>query len=360
MSTISKNVNTGNYELNITPTTTDQTTTLKVGGTYCDTDIDVKVSAIPGSYIVPSGNIELTTNASTDVTSKATATVRNASSFSLAITDQPTTNITVGSISSGYYPLTASLTGTFSASTAGWFSSGSATDNSVIVGRIPASTHSTSDERITPYAWSIDTSADSIDRYYNFTEGYTKPGYIKIRARTNGSFNNAATSGVTYTENTAAGTVIPANGYLYLNAGYFPNTKISLAHLIPDPSTGEANPGTNDIRSGKVAYDGDGNKIVGTMADVIYGSATTTDPTGTNQTTVTPSNSTQYVSITAGYTGGGKITINAINAVLTINGSSPDANGNALISKTGATTSETMPSALIQGGSFLKLVRVRS
>ena len=98
--------------------------------------------------------------------------------------------------------------------------------------------------------------------------GYIGLSSVEVSAVSNGNFNNVATSGVTYTENTDAGTVIPANGYLYLNEGYFPNTKISLAHIIPDPSTGESNPGTNDIKSGKVAYDGDGNKIIGTMSTV--------------------------------------------------------------------------------------------
>ena len=43
-----------------------------------------------------------------------------------------------------------------------------------------------------------------------------------------GSFNNQATTGVTYTENTTDATVIPSGGYLYLNQGWFDNTKISL------------------------------------------------------------------------------------------------------------------------------------
>lgn len=83
-----------------------------------------------------------------------------------------------------------------------------------------------------------------------------------------GSLNNAATSGVTYTENTAASTVIPAEGALYINAGWIGNTKITLGHLIPDPETGKANSGAAEMRSGYVAWDGDGKKIVGTMANV--------------------------------------------------------------------------------------------
>ena len=203
MSNISKSLTTGNFELNITPTTSAQTTTLKVGGTYCDTDIDVKVSA-----------------------------VQNASTFSLAITDKASTDITVGTKSGSYYPLSTSLTGTFSAGTAGWFSSGSATDSSVIVGRIAATAYTTSSS---------------------------------------------------------------------------------------------SNSGTNQISNG-----------------------------------ITPSSSIQYVNISAGYTPKSYIKINAVDAVLTVNGSSPDSNGNAQITSVGATTSDTMPNSLVQYGNFLKLIKVRA
>ncbi len=82
-----------------------------------------------------------------------------------------------------------------------------------------------------------------------------------------GSFNNQATSGVTYTENTATATVIPSGGYLYLNKGWFDNTKISLGHLIPDDAD-YTNAGVAQILSGYEAYDTNGQKLIGTMATV--------------------------------------------------------------------------------------------
>ena len=91
---------------------------------------------------------------------------------------------------------------------------------------------------------------------------------VTVEAMSNGSLNNAATAGVTYTENTAASTVIPSEGALYINAGYIPNTKITLGHMIPDPETGKNNAGAAAMRSNYVAYDKDGKKIVGTIADV--------------------------------------------------------------------------------------------
>ena len=82
-----------------------------------------------------------------------------------------------------------------------------------------------------------------------------------------GSFNNQPTSGETYNENKSAATVIPAEGYLYLNKGWFNNTKISLGHLIPD-DVEYTNAGVSHILSGYEAYDTDGKKLVGTMATV--------------------------------------------------------------------------------------------
>ena len=82
-----------------------------------------------------------------------------------------------------------------------------------------------------------------------------------------GSFNNQATDGVTYTENTADATIIPAEGFLYLNQGWFENTKISLGHLIPD-DVEYTNAGVSQIVSGYEAYDTNGQKLIGTMATV--------------------------------------------------------------------------------------------
>lgn len=82
-----------------------------------------------------------------------------------------------------------------------------------------------------------------------------------------GSFNNQATTGVTYTENTADATIIPAEGFLYLNQGWFDNTKISLGHLIPD-DVEYTNAGVLQILSGYEAYDTNGQKLIGRMATV--------------------------------------------------------------------------------------------
>ena len=89
------------------------------------------------------------------------------------------------------------------------------------------------------------------------------------------STGTSAKSG--WTTNTSA--VVPANGYLYISAGYYPNTQISLATLIPDDSS-LTNAGNGHILSGYEAYDTNGNKLKGTIATITPGSCYTTTNTG--------------------------------------------------------------------------------
>lgn len=93
-----------------------------------------------------SGNILVlnTANKFLDKNIKITPTMATASNYSLSISNiSGSDTVTVGDIDNeGYYPIIAnnlSVTGTLSASTAGWFSSGEGTDNdtdSVTVGKI--------------------------------------------------------------------------------------------------------------------------------------------------------------------------------------------------------------------------------
>ena len=114
--------------------------------------------------------------------------------------------------------------------------------------------------------------------------------YIRV-----GKLNNVPTSGVTYNEinastatigNTSAdvssngvltkskfisgagSVVIPAEGALYINAGYYDNLKLTLSTIIPD-DTSYTNAGTAQILKGYEAYTPDGKKLIGTMANGI-------------------------------------------------------------------------------------------
>lgn len=75
-----------------------------------------------------------------------------------------------------------------------------------------------------------------------------------------GSLAQTATSGQTYTEvNTPS--ILTSDGYLYINKGYFANTKISLGTLIPDSATDDVVSGA--MLEGYEAFDTDGHRIVG-------------------------------------------------------------------------------------------------
>lgn len=85
--------------------------------------------------------------------------------------------------------------------------------------------------------------------------------YVPIPTAT---FANAATSGTTYTDISSSAPALISGDYLYINAGYTPASKISLAKLVPDAT--DTNAAANYILENYTAYDNDGTLIVGTMA----------------------------------------------------------------------------------------------
>lgn len=80
----------------------------------------------------------------------------------------------------------------------------------------------------------------------------------------NASFSNTATSGTTYTDYSSSAPVLKSDDYLYINAGYTPARKISLAKLVPDNASG-----ASAIQSGMLqtvsAYDNDGKLVTGNI-----------------------------------------------------------------------------------------------
>ena len=84
--------------------------------------------------------------------------------------------------------------------------------------------------------------------------------YIPI---TQATYANTASSGVTYTDISSSAPALISGSYLFINAGYAPNQKISLAKLVPD-ATG-ANASSDKILSGFTAYDNNGALITGNI-----------------------------------------------------------------------------------------------
>ncbi len=98
----------------------------------------------------------------------------------LNITDKGTTDIGIGTVSSGYYPLTASLTGTLSVSTAGWITTAglSATDSSVTVGRIAQSTLKLGSTTISS---GYEVTPGASEQVINIGMGYNTARTVKIK-----------------------------------------------------------------------------------------------------------------------------------------------------------------------------------
>lgn len=84
--------------------------------------------------------------------------------------------------------------------------------------------------------------------------------YIPVTSTT---FANTATSGTTYTDISSTAPILISGDYLYINAGYTPDVKISLARLVPDSASSDIPAGY--ILEGYTALNRDGDIIVGTM-----------------------------------------------------------------------------------------------
>ena len=216
-----------------------------------------KVTAA-GYGTTTSGQYTAATGTETTVSASAAALwvpVKSASGYSASIGSVTSSSMTIGSLSSNSYPVTANLSipATLSASTNGWFSSGTATGtkNSVSIGSIPKATFTVSGDAVTVA-----------------TSGYITQGSA-VTTISAATFANTATSGTTYNDisSTSAAPILISGSGLYINAGYVGDTYISLAKLIPDSLVGsniEFAP-ANYILTGYAAWDADGVQITGTM-----------------------------------------------------------------------------------------------
>ena len=117
-----------------------------------------------------------------------------------------------------------------------------------------------------------DATFDITDNVVKSTGAGWVDANVNIATLSAGSLANTATSGQTYAEVTSPA-IDTSNGFLYINKGYFANTKISLATLIPDSAT------TDVVSSAMLpnyeAFDTLGRRIVGGMT-IYDGSYTST------------------------------------------------------------------------------------
>lgn len=169
------------------------------------------------------------------------ATITGTGTFKPSITTNGATNITaIGSVTttqpvSGYYIAVASAANTGSISAAA----------SVISNGYGTTT--TGEYTTTSDSLTVGAQASSVT-------------YIPLVLTT---FANTAASGVSYTDISSTAPALISGSYLFINEGYTPNVKISLAKLVPDASG--ANASANYILNGYTAYNNDGELITGNI-----------------------------------------------------------------------------------------------
>lgn len=211
-------------------------------------------------------------------------------------------------IGAGYYPSQRTIT-IGAASTGGTAelsasATGSATIDSVTIGNLNSSTNTypvTGSANITGTATANTTKS-----------GFASANATKATGSTTGTASLSASiaaaaigvkstdPGTGYAENTTA--VVPAGGYLTIEAGYVPKTKISLSTLVPDDANIVAGDNAN-LRTGQTAYTKDGALVTGTMNDTsrTAGSTTITSDYLTTTNTGYPVKASGSVSTGTGY-----------------------------------------------------------
>lgn len=152
---------------------------------------------------------------------------------------------TTTTLNNGVITLKRSLTPTV---TAGWIASGTAATVTMFA-TVPAESVTVAQSKLT-VASGYGTISSASDKLFN---------QVKVPM---GTISTGSTNNSTWTENTSA--VVPAEGYLYINEGWYPNTQISLATLIPDDIT-YVNATSGKILQNHEAYDIDGKKLIGTI-----------------------------------------------------------------------------------------------
>ena len=252
--------------------------TLDTANTYVSKDITLSLSVQTGALTVSGGGL---TAGAGSASLSANAGYKNGNSY-----DTNDKIILTSTEASGYYKLVATGSGTVNraaitkqVTTAGWLAADATTVSVVDSTSLASNTQNTN-----YYIKKSTTTGNTTITPNNSTQTVTlSDGYypservITINAISETSavatFSNTATSGVTYTDYSNSAPVIPSGGYLYINAGYTPSRKISLAKLVPDNVTIGTTTQSPYIHPSHTAYNQDGEVVTGTM--VLYSNTRT-------------------------------------------------------------------------------------
>lgn len=284
------------WEINNTATGAgDITNTLATSGKYVDRNIKVTTN-------VPAGTVGTTGTTTLTMTPGAGSVSATSTDVALTTTGgDGKYNITV----KGSGSVSASATGKGSITKAGWIGTGDVNGGSA--SKSASSNEATSTyfiDKAEPVLTNLSSGAtgnwnitgiktqDSSTKYaigcnivagaglnLKINEGYTKAidknqeCWMDITNPTTKyipevKYANTATAGTTYEDISASAPVLIENDYLYINEGYAPAQKISLAKLVPDGADIKVGTGEAYIKSGKTARDDDGKLVTGTAPGV--------------------------------------------------------------------------------------------
>lgn len=266
--------------------------TLNTAGKYLDRDITINYSTVTGSMkaeMMKGTSVVTTTQSFTPTIANCSATVTGKTRIAVA----PVTN--TASISTDYFIAlrTNTNTVTFSAKATVTSSGYLAKDTNVTSDSFNFITKASSITYVPIASATINTSVDTgkLSDYFNITtsNSYTvaiTPKYTNTAgytgevttAKNNGgtTYWTIKTSTPTVTDSTGLATlqaansgytsatkVVPSGGALVLPSGWYTNTYITLADLIPEIDSNDAANG--NILKGYKAYDEQGNVLTGTI-----------------------------------------------------------------------------------------------
>lgn len=273
----------------LTSSNITKTIKLATAGTYVDQDIWVSASAsAPDAAVLGASATGAATITSASVGTKiddvypitGSASITGTASASTVTPGYAATSTTSSGSTTGTATLSASIpaaaaTVTLSGTAASPTVAIDETNDNILAGTAtttkPASGYYAAVKATAPKTTLIATKTVDVAGYLGVNSEITASGetdaktgsvyYVPITA---GALDNAATTNVTYAENTSI--VVPSEGALYINEGYYPATKITLDQML-DGKSDTAGIATSDIRTGKIAYDVDGKKLTGSMGN---------------------------------------------------------------------------------------------
>ena len=245
---------------------TGQKVTLATAGTYVDRDIEIEAPVVTVDVAdVSDVKSELAFGEQTTIPAgmiDAPITIKHKDSqVGTVVAANETVNVAVNNVKNadGTYHIEGTKEIGITSTVAGYIDSENGTmtaGSATAAGSIVESTLSSTKVAPAPDAQTVTVGAG----YYPEARTITIDGMADQPA----SFTNVAADGQEYASH--QGPVLTSGGYLYINAGYTANQKISLADLVPDEASAP-----EVIEAGMlntvVAYDSNGSKITGSIVE---------------------------------------------------------------------------------------------